>query len=105
MGQCVGRERRTITGAEILRQAIFADQACEDGFSARHSGGIQCLALQQMTAIAIDDNQRVAIDTVAGPALAFDVCAQDGMGCVDRTGGVACTADVRKAHFMCSVRA
>lgn len=79
-GEGVGGKGNAIIGAYPVGQAIFFEQAVEDGFCAENSRGMKALAADDVAADVIGDGEREAIDTVAGFELALEISAPEVVG-------------------------
>lgn len=85
----VSGERHTVIGADSPRQAERLEHAREDWFSRFHAGRGERLAAQQITTEPIGHRQWIAVASIAGLELAFEVSAPTIVGGCDEAPGFA----------------
>ncbi len=79
-GERVGGEGNAVVSADPDGEAEFLEEAGEDRFSAKNSRGMECLAAEQETTVAIGDGEGVAVNPVTGFELALEISAPDIVG-------------------------
>ena len=79
-------EGHAVVGADRAGQSVLPKQPVEDGPDALPSGGQQAVTGQQIPRVLVGDGQRIAIDPIAGPELAFEVGGPEVVGRVGRRG-------------------
>ncbi len=82
-------EGNAVVGADPIGEAIFFEQAGEDGFGAENSRGMESLATGEITAEAVGDGEGEAIFTLPGLELAFEISGPEVVWGEDRAGGFA----------------
>ena len=75
-----GGERHAVIGADRLRQAKGAEGVLEDRAHAAPLGRAEALAGEQVARVLVGDRQRVTVEPVAGPEVAFEVGRPEVVG-------------------------
>ena len=70
-------ERHAVVGANGARQPVLAKEAIEDGADALALGREQAVTAEQVARVLVCDRQRIAIDAIAGPEVALEVCGPE----------------------------
>ena len=86
---CVGSKRHAVVGADALRQANCFEHAREHWFGLRSARQWQGLAVEEKTAVALGDSQRIAVAAVTSFEVAFEVGAPHIVGSTHVTAGLA----------------
>ncbi len=68
-----GGERHAVVDANSPGQPVLAKEAIEEGADALAPGREQAVTAEQVARVLVRDRQRIAVDTVAGPEVAFEV--------------------------------
>jgi len=87
--QGVGGEGNAVVGADPDGETEFLEETGENRFRPRNSRGMETLAAEEIAAVAIGDGEWVAINSVAGFKLAFEISTPDIVRSQDRAGGFA----------------
>ena len=69
-----GGERHPVVGADGARQPVLAEEALENGPDAHALGRQQPVTGQQVARGLVGDGERIAVDAIAGPEVALEVC-------------------------------